>query len=325
MAITIAWIAAEADQQSDLQNAEDMSESASLQKTRLGRKYMRLHRWVPFIVTTLGLSLVMPAQAAGTLDKIKASKTISLGYREASIPFSYTGNDNQPWGYSVDLCTRVVAAIVRQLGIDELQLLWVPVTPETRIAKLKSGEIDLECGSTTSSLSRMQEVDFSLPTFIDGAAYLSRRAAGIKRFEDLAGKRIAVAAGTTTERTIADALTQHKVAAELVRVSDHQQGIAEMVKGKVDAYASDRALLIGLALDSGTQTDWAIGHETFSYEPYALMMRRNDADFRLAVNRELARLCRSREIYGIHDRWFGFLAKPGARLESLYFLNGLPE
>ena len=113
---------------------------------------MRLDRWVPFILTTLCLCLVLPAQAAGTLDKIKASKTISLGYREASIPFSYTGNDNQPWGYSVDLCTRVVAAIVRQLGIDELQLLWVPVTPETRIAKLKSGEIDLECGSTTSSL-----------------------------------------------------------------------------------------------------------------------------------------------------------------------------
>ena len=267
----------------------------------------------------------MHTQAAGTLEKIQASKTILLGYRETSIPFSYTGDDNQPWGYSVDLCTKVAAAIVKQLGLQELQLQWVPVTPETRIAKLNSGAIDLECGSTTSTLSRMEEVDFSLLIFIDGGSYLTRRAAGIKRFEDLAGKRIAVAAGTTSERTMVDALMQHKVVADLVKVSDHQQGMAAMAKGKVDAYASDRSLLIGLALDSGNQNDWVLGPETFSYEPYALMMRRNDADFRLAVNRELARLSRSREIHAIHDRWFGLLGKPGPRLESLYFLNGLPE
>jgi glutamate/aspartate transport system substrate-binding protein len=263
--------------------------------------------------------------AAGTLDKIRAAQAIALGYRETSIPFSYTGDDNQPWGYSVDLCTRVAAAIVKQLGLEELQLQWVAVTPENRIAKLRSGEIDLECGSTTSSLARMQEVDFSLPTFVDGAAYLSRRTAGIKRLDDLAGRKIAVAAGTTTERIIAQVLKQYKLDAQLVKVSDHQQGIAAMVREQVDAYASDRSLLIGLALDSGNQNDWSLGPETFSYEPYALMMRRNDADFRLAVNRELARLSRSREIYGIYDRWFGFLAKPGPRLESMYQLNALPE
>ena len=286
---------------------------------------MKAHRWMALLVNTLGLCLALSAQAAGTLDKIKASKSIGLGYRESSIPFSYIGDDNQPWGYSVDLCIKVVAAIVRQLGVDELQLAWVPVTPETRIAKLKSGEIDLECASTTKSLTRMQEVDFSLSTFIDGGGYLARRSAGIKRFEDLAGKRIAVAAGTTSERTLAEALLQKNMRAELVKVSDHQQGFAALLKGNVDAYASDRSLLMGLVLDSGTQNDWAIGPETLSYEPYALMMRRNDSDFRLAVNRELARLSRSREIFGIYDRWFGFLAKPGPQLESLYFLNGLPE
>jgi glutamate/aspartate transport system substrate-binding protein len=286
---------------------------------------MRLRRWILLASTTVGLCLVTPAHAAGTLDKIRAAQAIALGYRETSIPFSYTGDDNQPWGYSVDLCTRVAAAIVKQLGLEELQLQWVAVTPENRIAKLRSGEIDLECGSTTSSLARMQEVDFSLPTFVDGAAYLSRRTAGIKRLDDLAGRKIAVAAGTTTERIIAQVLKQYKLDAQLVKVSDHQQGIAAMVREQVDAYASDRSLLIGLALDSGNQNDWALGPETFSYEPYALMMRRNDADFRLAVNRELARLSRSREIYGIYDRWFGFLAKPGPRLESMYQLNALPE
>ena len=286
---------------------------------------MPLHRSCCWLVASLLLLLTPVVQAAGTLDKIRASRTIALGHRDSSIPFSYTGNDNQPWGYSVDLCTRVVAGIARQLGLEELQLLWVPVNPETRIAKLKSGEIDLECGSTTASLSRMRDVDFSLPIFVDGTSYLSRRAAGIRRIEDLAGRKIAVAGGTTSERTLAAALAQHRVSAELVTVSDHQHGLGALLQGKADAYASDRSLLIGLALDSGSLTDWTIGPETFSYEPYALMVRRNDADFRLAVNSVLARLSRSGEIYEIYDRWFGYFAKPGARMDNLYYLNALPE
>lgn len=285
---------------------------------------MRSYSWV--VSVAMSVVLWMPVQTeAGTLDKIKASGTIALGYRESSIPFSYTGSDNQPWGYSVDLCTRVVAAIARQLRLEELQLRWVAVTPETRIAKLRSGEIDLECGSTTSSLLRMEDVDFSLPVFVDGGTYVSRRGSGIKRLEDVAGKRIAVATGTNSERALTEALAGRNLRAQLVEVSDQQQGITAVLKGNVDAYASDMSLLLGLVLDAGTQNDWLIGQETFSYEPYALMMRRNDSDFRLAVNRELARLSRTREIYGIYERWFGFLGKPGSRLESMYFLNGLPE
>jgi len=266
-----------------------------------------------------------PAQAAGPLDNIKGSKTLSLGYRQASVPFSFAGNDRQPWGYSVDLCTSVAAAIGKDLGLADLKLKWVPVTPETRIGKVISGEIDLECGSTTSSLSRMQEVDFSLPIFVDGGSYLSPSAAGITSLKDLAGKKVAVAVGTTTEQSLVEALRKNGVSANLVKVADHQQGIDAMKTGRADAYASDRALLIGLALDSGNQDTWSLAGDIFSYEPYALMLRRNDADFRLVVNRELARLSRSGEINTIHERWFGVLGKPEARLESLYFLNGLPE
>lgn len=272
-------------------------------------------------------ALCLPPQvtAAGTLDKIKLSKTITLGYREAAIPFSYTGDDSQPWGYSIDLCTKVVAAIVRQIGLEELQLQWVPVTPETRIGKLKSGAIDLECAATTSSLARMEEVDFSLITYVDGVGYLTRRGSGIRNLDDLAGRPLAVAAGTTSERALSEALQQRKLMAQVTRVSDHSQGVAALKQGKVDAYVSDRSLLIGLMLDSGMQSEWLLGPETLSYEPYALVMRRNDADFRLAVNRELARLSRSREIYTIHERWFGFLGKPAATLDSVYHLNSLPE
>jgi glutamate/aspartate transport system substrate-binding protein len=124
---------------------------------------------------------------------------------------------------------------------------------------------------------------------------------------------------------LAEALRKNRVGAQLVKVSDHQQGLNAMIEGRVDAYASDCALLIGLALDSGNQDSWSLASEVFSYAPYALMLRRNDADFRLLVNRELARLSRSGEIHAIHERWFGVLGKPGEILESLCFLNGLPE
>lgn len=276
-------------------------------------------------LAALLLLFSLPLHAADTLEKIRASKTITFGYREGAPPFSYTGSDNQPWGYAVDLCTRVAAAVVKRLALEELQLQWIAVTPENRIGKLKAGEIDLECGTTTSSLSRMEEVDFSLTTFVDGGGYLFRRAAGVRRLDDLAGKRIAVVAGTGSERMISDALVRNRVFAELLRVSDHREGMAAMHQGKVDAYASDRAQLIALALASPSPGDWSLGPETLTYEPHALMLRRQDADFRLIVNRELARLYRTREIYDIYDRWFGVLGKPAARLENLYYLNALPE
>ncbi|TXH17111.1 MAG: amino acid ABC transporter substrate-binding protein [Gammaproteobacteria bacterium] len=281
--------------------------------------------WRVFLGGLVALCLPLHAGAAGTLDKIKLSKTINLGYREASMPFSYVGDDNQPWGYSVDLCTKVAAAIVRQLGLEELQLQWVSVTPETRVGKLKSGAIDLDCGSTTATLSRMEEVDFSLVTYVDGGGYVTRRGSGVKTFADLSGRTVAVAAGTTSERTLNEALKQRKLVVQLTRVSEHQQGVSALLQGKADAYVSDRSLLIGLMLDAGAQGEWVLGPEILSVEPYALMMRRNDADFRLAVNRELARLSRSREIHVIYDRWFGFLGKPAPLLDSVYQLNNLPE
>ena len=284
-----------------------------------------LRRLLPLTAFSLALLLPAAVQAKGTLDRIKASGSISLGYREASVPFSYIGNDRQPAGYSVELCSKVAAAIGQQLKLADLKIRWVPVNPANRMDKLKAREIDLECGSTTASLSRMKDVDFSLMIFADGGSYMTRADSDIKSFSDLAGKKLAVATGTTTQRTIAEALKSANVPAEVVLVKDHADGMAALAQGKVDAYASDRALLVGIALGSGNSSAFHLASEFFLYEPYALMLRRDDHDFRLAVNRELARLFRTREIYPIYERWFGAVAKPGPTLESLYFLNGLPE
>lgn len=262
---------------------------------------------------------------AGTLDKIKKSGTIALGHREASIPFSYLGDNRQPVGYSVELCQRVAESVKRQLGLAELKIKWVQVVPENRMEKLISGEIDLECGSTTNTLSRQERVDFSLLTFADGGSLMMKHGSTLKGLADMGGRTIGVVPGTTTERTLRDALSRHKVMAKTVPLKDHAEGVVALMRGKVDAYASDRVILFGLVLGSGNQKNLRLTEELFSYEPYALMMRKDDPAFRLAVNRELARLYRSEEIYAIYDRWLGVFGAPGPLLKDLYFLNGLPE
>lgn len=262
---------------------------------------------------------------AGTLDKIKKSGIIALGHREASIPFSYLGDNRQPVGYSVELCQRVAESVKRQLGLAQLNIKWVQVVPENRMEKLISGEIDLECGSTTNTLSRQEQVAFSLLTFADGGSLMMKQGSTLKGLADMGGRTIGVVPGTTTERTLRDALSRHKVKAKTVLLKDHADGVVAVMQGKVDAYASDRVILFGLVLGSGNQKNLRLTEELFSYEPYALMMRKDDPAFRLAVSRELARLYRSEEIYAIYDRWLGVFGTPGPLLKSLYFLNGLPE
>jgi ABC-type amino acid transport substrate-binding protein len=260
-----------------------------------------------------------------TLDRIKATKTISLGYRESSFPFSYIGEDKKPAGYSVDLCTRIAAGVQQQLGLADLTLKWVVVTPENRLAMVANGTVDLECGSTTNTLSRQEQVDFSSMTFIDGASLLVPSTANINRLSDIAGKRIAVIPGTTTEKVMAEALEKAKLTVQMVKVKEHAEGIAALEKGTADAYASDRVILIGLGMTSKDPTKWAIADQYFSYEPYGLVLRRGDPDFRLAVNRVLARLYRSGEIIAIYERWFGPFERTSNLLQAMYLLHSLPE
>jgi glutamate/aspartate transport system substrate-binding protein len=261
----------------------------------------------------------------GTLKKIKTSETFTIGYRESSPPFSFLGPDKRPMGYSIDLCLHVARAIERQLGMANLKLAWVPVTPETRIAMVAKGAVDIECGSTTASLSRQEQVDFSLMTFAEGGGLMTTSAANLRGLGDLGGKRIAIIPGTTTEKVLADFLSKEFITAQLVRVKDHAEGLAALEGGGADAYASDRGILVGLALTSKDPRRFALANIVLSYEPYALMLRRNDGAFRLAVNRALADLYRSGRVLPIYERWFGAFGKPSQTLQTMYLLNALPE
>src|SRR5262245_39783305 len=205
-------------------------------------------RWLTLLLTTA--ILVSPALAAdleGTLKKIKTSNSISIGYRDSSRPFSFTGDDGKPTGYSIDLCNRIVTSLGKELSIPNLQAKWVKVTVADRMQLMNNGTIDLECGSTTASLGRQEQVDFSLLTFVDGGSLLVTDASGIRGVSTLGGKRVGIVPGTTTEKSLNDALKKHGVTVTFVQVKDHAEALARPARALADATAHDRVSRIGAA------------------------------------------------------------------------------
>jgi glutamate/aspartate transport system substrate-binding protein len=273
-----------------------------------------------------GCASMGPGRPSSTLEKIKATRTIALGYRDSSVPFSYAGPTKEPMGYSVDLCTRVVEDLRRELKLPDLQPKWVPVSVETRVRALVNGTIDLECGSTTNTLSRQERVEFSLTTFITGASLLALAGSGVG--EQLGAIRIAVIPGTTTEQLVKSVMSgmgASAAEARVVVVRDHAEGMAAVVDRRADVYVTDRAILMGLVTSSSNPRQFALLDRYLSYEPYALMLRRGDPEFRLAVNRTLARLYRTGEVLEIYRRWFGQWGDPSPLTLGMYAVEGLPE
>jgi ABC-type amino acid transport substrate-binding protein len=261
----------------------------------------------------------------GTLKTVGDTGTLKIGYRENAAPFSFTGSDGKPAGYSIDLCQEIAAAVRQELRRPDLTVRWVPVTPENRIEAVATGVVDIECGATTASLSRQEKVDFTLMTFVDGASILVLESPAVSSVRDLDGKRIGVVTGTTTEKVVADYFREHSMRVTLVSMKDHDEGLAALQASTVEAYASDKVILLGLALRARGTTRFALLPETLSYEPYGFMVRRDDSAFRLVANRTLARIYRSGTIRTLYAKWFGGLGRPTPALLLMYSLQGLPE
>lgn len=274
-------------------------------------------------IAAVAASIAMPAVAADSLDAIKASGVLKIGFREDARPFAFVGQDGNPAGYSVELCDRVAGVLAKQLNLPGLNIEYVPVTAAERIEALQSGKIDIECGSSTQTLMRREKVDFSLLTFITGAEMLTHNDSGINDMNTVAGRKIGVLAGTTTERGLIAGLEERGVTAEVVTVSNHEEGMALLESGDIDAYFGDRALLILLALDSKDKANLKLSGHFYSYEPYALMMRKGDDGLRLAADTAIAGLYRSGNISEIYRRWFG-QSKPSDILKALYITQGIP-
>jgi ABC-type amino acid transport substrate-binding protein len=277
------------------------------------------------IMAVLVGTTVQAQTLTGTLKKINDSGTLTIGYRENALPFSFTGSDGKPSGYSIDLCKEIAIAVQQELKLANLKVNWVPVTPDNRIDAVANGTVDIECGSTTASLSRQEKVDFTLMTFVDGASLLIAEGSGLHSIGDLAGKRVGVVPGTTTERAVADFLRSTSITATVVPVKDHDEGLAALQTSKIEAYASDRTILIGLVLQARGTARYALVSDDLSYEPYGFMVRRDDSAFRFLANRTLARIYRSGAIGAVYAKWFGALGKPTPALVLMYALQGLPE
>jgi glutamate/aspartate transport system substrate-binding protein len=262
----------------------------------------------------------------GTLQKINESGKIVLGHREASPPFSSIDSGKHPVGYSIDLCLRIVEAVKQKLGRPDLAVQWKATSSDDRLQDVIDGSIDIECGNSTNTLSREEVVDFTNTTFITGASLLLPAGSTVQSVGDLAGKKVAVVEGTTTQTALHERLQQGLVNATVVPVKDYDRAMKMLEKGEVDAHAGDQIVLIGLARAAKDPSKFALAPELFTYEPYALVVRRNDADFRLVANRALAQLYRTGQIGAIYDKWFGdWGGRPSRLLLAVYALNGLPE
>jgi ABC-type amino acid transport substrate-binding protein len=273
------------------------------------------------------LLLAAPAVLAGTgvLDRLKAAKTITIAYAPNAYPISFRDADGAPRGYSVDLCRRIVASIQRDLGLDALEIAWIEGNTPRRLAAVANSEADIECGTTTMTLERQRQVDFSNVVFVESGGILVKADSGVRALADLGGKTVGVIPETTTELRLRPVLEERLINARLVPIKDVRDGRERLVAGELDAVASDRLLLIGQVAEIGNAEDYAILDADFSVEPYAFAVQRNDADFRLAVNRGLAQVYRSGEVDRIFERWFGDDAEPTPLLETVFFIYGFAD
>src|SRR5690348_500773 len=272
------------------------------------------------IVTTV---VSLATVSAGVLDRISQDNTIRIAYREDAPPFSYKDKLGEPAGFMVDLCREVAKKLAQQKNLTSLNVAYVPVTAADRFEAIQQQKADLLCEPTSATLARRELVDFSIPTFVDGASLLIR-ADGPRNLKAMAGKKIGVLGGTTTEDSLRSSLKTAGIASDIIPAKTHAEGIAMLDDGKIAAYFADRSILVSLIKDSKAPGKLMLAENYLSVEPYALALPRGDEEFRLAVDRALSHIYRSGEIGAIFKRTFGD-AKPGQILGTLYLTTGLPD
>jgi glutamate/aspartate transport system substrate-binding protein len=287
-------------------------------------------------VLALALLCALPAtgqELIGTLKKIKDSRAVIIGYRESSFPFSYLNEARRPIGYSIDLCLEIVEEATDTLGIGDLAVKYVAVTPDNRIDMVASGKVDLECGSTTSNRERQKRVAFSPVIFVSGTKLMVRRPVKIHSYLDLGGKTVVVTSGTTNQAAMKILSDKRKLDIRFVVAKDHAASFSLVEQGKADAFATDDVLLHGFIARSGRAKELAVVGDFLSYDPYGIMYRRDDPDFDAVVKGAFERLATSRELEQIYNRWFLRPLPTGERLNitmspqlrEIFEILGLPQ
>src|SRR5262245_25961940 len=274
----------------------------------------------------VGCNLARAQLLEGRLKTIQDTATLRIAYRTDSRPFSFTDTaGGRPTGFSIELCERIAKSIERELRLPSLAIEWIPVDTKTRFDAIINGTADMECGSTTVSLSRMKSVDFSSLIFAESTGILVKSGAGTHRFDDMAGKRIGVIAGSTNAQAIRDQLKQRKLEATLVEFRDREEGVAALVRGDLDGFATDKLVLLALA-QAARLRDFIVLPDDLSFEPFAIMLPRNEAAFRLAVNVGIAQVFRSGDVIELYTKYFsGVAQRPSVWLGAIFTFGALPE
>jgi glutamate/aspartate transport system substrate-binding protein len=244
------------------------------------------------------------AQASTTLRRIQQAGVISIGYRDASFPFSYLDEQQRPVGYSIDLCRHVAEAARRKLGLRDIETRWVAVNAATRIPLVVNGMVDLECGSTTNTAERQRQVAFSVTMFVASTRMLARKSAPVDRLEDLRGANAVSTVGTTNLKILQDLSQRDRADFRVLAVGDDNEAFHMVQTERARAYAMDDVLLYGLIANSANPGDFMVSSETLSVEPYGLMLRKGDPVFKALVDETLKDIYRSGEIDAIYRRWF---------------------
>ena len=280
----------------------------------------RRRRWIATVAwvalascCSAALAQVPEGVLTGTLQKVRKSEEVAIGYRAASIPFSYLSARGEPIGYSIDICRAIVDAMSTEVGRD-LAIKWVPVTSDNRIKAVISGQVDLECGSTTSNLERKKVVDFSPVIFVAGTKLLVKKGSPIKSFRDLAGRSVVVTTGTTNESALRELVAKFKLNTTIATGRDHADSYAQLVEGKVDAFATDDVLLYGFIALNRAQDQLTVVGEFLSYDPYGIMFRKDDPQLASIVMKTLHDLAASRELEQTYSKWFLRQLPTGSRL-----------
>jgi len=276
------------------------------------------------MITAGSLACAEPIE--GRLKIIRDTATLRIGYRTDSPPFSFLDPvERRPVGYTIELCGRVAKSIEKALALKTLAIRWVAVDASTRFDAIVNGTADMECGSTTVSLSRLRQVDFSNLVFAESTGVLVKSTIGVNRFDDMRGKSIGVVPGTTNARAVRDQVTRRKIDVRVIEFPGREEGVAALARGEVDGFATDKSVLLSLAESAGAKNVTLLP-EDLSFEPFAIMLPRNDADFRLAVNTGLAQVFRSGEIIEIYSKYFsGVTPHPSVWLGAVFTFGALPE
>jgi glutamate/aspartate transport system substrate-binding protein len=278
-------------------------------------------------MVAIGFSIGAGAQELyGTLKKIKDSGTIVIGHNEDSPPFASFGPDGKPMGYSIDLCNLIAEGVKQELKLDKLTVKYQAVNGQTRTPLLVNGTVDLVCATTTNTLGRQKQIDFLYTMFVTGNRILTKKGKGIKEIEDLKGKTVSANQGTTNEKVLHELNDKLKLGIKILPTKDQPQAWIALETDRTDAHMTDEVVEYGLIAKAKNPEQYEVVGRLLSFDPYAIVVRRDDSDFRRVANGVLARLFRSGDIWNIYDKWMSTISMPRTEnLKVLFAMQAIPE